>query len=132
MGSKPDRKKLRAEGSDHQRVSPKTCHCGICLEVRLVAKYNGSPNVNQLNNNRRSCQSEDFSIGQKKLVSKGGVQICPPNPLWIHQMGTVIVNCFAFKHKKSAQSLNSQSSGLKSDKPTIEPLILPPKCCFIA
>ena len=40
--------------------------CGICLEFREVAKYNGSPCVNLLSNNRRSCRCENFSVNNKK------------------------------------------------------------------
>ena len=55
-----------------QRVPTKTCHCGICLEFRLVAKYNGSPYVKQWSNNRRSCRCKNNKVKQKKLVREGG------------------------------------------------------------
>ena len=49
----------------------KTCHCGISLEFRLVRKYNGSPYVNQLSNNRGSCRCENFGEKQKNWFGKG-------------------------------------------------------------
>ena len=70
--SKPHRTKLRAEGSDHQRVPPKTGHCVLCLEFRLATEYNGSPYANQLNKNRRSWPWENFSVKQISSAREGG------------------------------------------------------------
>ena len=55
--------------------------CGICLEFRLVAKYNGSPCVNLLSNNRRSCRCENFSVNNKKnRLGKGREALDRPDP----------------------------------------------------
>ena len=73
-GFKPDWTKLREDASDHQRVPTKTCHCGICLEFRLVAKYKGSPCINQWSNYWQSCRCKNYRVKQKNLVGEGGSQ----------------------------------------------------------
>ena len=67
-------------------------HCAICLEFRLAAKYNGSPYVNQLSNNKRSCRCENFSVKQKKNSVREGGPYPPPQPSpWIRHWKVVLV-----------------------------------------